>query len=392
MTYLEKCQKEQQQEEQSIPSQLLDIYDTGTMVSNITNLYAPVETNNEEMYIVDDEPYHNPILKNMTDDDMESNMDDVDGLLVLLFKKKIRFQLRDYLAQNNQFQLELDESFDPMVWFYQEDLFEEELNQDDKELNTFHQGMALLHGLEAQAQFSGNANLQLIVGHMYKYSLHDLRVAQDWYQLAADQGHAKAQFEIGKMWYLGQAMPQHSVMAENYRMAMRWYSRAANQGDANAQYHLGNMYLMGEGLLTNYKAAMRWFRLASKQDHAQAQRQLGHMYLKGQAVRRNDVTGKQMLKMAAHNGDLQAQECFERYTRKAFQKMALYDKVPCPAQLPSPLPKPKPRPKSGEPRPPILKLLRITDDKRHVEVQLDPPRRYRLQRKNRHRFNVYKYI
>ena len=45
---------------------------------------------------------------------------------------------------------------------------------------------------------------------------------------------------------------------------------AAEQGDASAQFNLGFMYATGEGVPKDDAKAVKWFRLAAEQGHAQA--------------------------------------------------------------------------------------------------------------------------
>jgi hypothetical protein len=42
----------------------------------------------------------------------------------------------------------------------------------------------------------------------------------------------------------------------NYKKAIEWYEKAAEQGDAGAQYNLGVMYRNGDGVDVNYKKAI----------------------------------------------------------------------------------------------------------------------------------------
>ena len=44
---------------------------------------------------------------------------------------------------------------------------------------------------------------------------------------------------------------------------MRWYRLAADQGHADAQYNLGFMYANGEGVPQDYVQAYLWFNLAA---------------------------------------------------------------------------------------------------------------------------------
>ena len=55
--------------------------------------------------------------------------------------------------------------------------------------------------------------------------------------------------------------------------AVRWYRLAADQGLANAQYNLGVMYADGEGVPEDDAEAVRWYRLAADQGLANAQLQ-----------------------------------------------------------------------------------------------------------------------
>ena len=50
--------------------------------------------------------------------------------------------------------------------------------------------------------------------------------------------------------------------------AVRWLRLAADQGHADAQHNLGWMYANGEGVPEDDAEAARWYRLAADQGHA----------------------------------------------------------------------------------------------------------------------------
>jgi TPR repeat protein len=52
---------------------------------------------------------------------------------------------------------------------------------------------------------------------------------------------------------------------EDDKQAVKWYRLAAEQGHASAQYNLGFMYSNGEGVPEDDKQAVKWYRLASEQ-------------------------------------------------------------------------------------------------------------------------------
>ena len=61
--------------------------------------------------------------------------------------------------------------------------------------------------------------------------------------------------------------------------AVKWYRLAAGQGDASAQLNLGVMYSTGEGVPQDYGEAVKWYRLAAGQgERILAQFNLGLKY------------------------------------------------------------------------------------------------------------------
>jgi TPR repeat protein len=49
---------------------------------------------------------------------------------------------------------------------------------------------------------------------------------------------------------------------QDHGEAVRWWQKAADQGLANAQYYLGTEYLTGQGVYQDYGEALRWYRKA----------------------------------------------------------------------------------------------------------------------------------
>ena len=93
-----------------------------------------------------------------------------------------------------------------------------------------------------------------------------------YFRLAAEQGHAGAQYNLGVCYTKGYGVTQ------NNNEAVRYYRLAAEQGHAGAQYNLGLCYFNGYGVTQNYIEAVKYFRLAAEQGHAEAigsLRQLG---------------------------------------------------------------------------------------------------------------------
>jgi TPR repeat protein len=64
-------------------------------------------------------------------------------------------------------------------------------------------------------------------------------------------------------------------VAQDDKQAVYWYQKAADQGDAGAQYNLGEMYQYGVGVAQDHKQAVYWTQKAADQGHKTAERKLG---------------------------------------------------------------------------------------------------------------------
>jgi hypothetical protein len=119
---------------------------------------------------------------------------------------------------------------------------------------------------------------------------------REWTPLA-EQGNAAAQSSIARLYvYGGQGVPQ------DYKTAAKWYILAAEQGYAPAQFNLGVHYRKGEGVPQDYKTAAKWWKLAAEQGHVKSQYNLGFMYNKGQGVQQDDKTAVKWYRLAAEQG------------------------------------------------------------------------------------------
>ena len=121
----------------------------------------------------------------------------------------------------------------------------------------------------------------------------------EWKTLA-EQGHAKAQYNLGVMYDYGEGVVQ------DYKTAAKWYTLAAEQSHASAQHNLGVMYDNGEGVVQNYKTAVKWYTLAAEQGNASAQYSLGVMYGNGDGVIQDNIYAHMWWNISASNGDKSA--------------------------------------------------------------------------------------
>ena len=64
---------------------------------------------------------------------------------------------------------------------------------------------------------------------------------------------------------------------QDYKKAVKWFTLAAEQGDAVAQYNLGIMHSFGLGVVPNFGLAVKWYVLAAEQGDTLTQYNLGKL-------------------------------------------------------------------------------------------------------------------
>ena len=96
-------------------------------------------------------------------------------------------------------------------------------------------------------------------------------------------------------------------VAKNLKTAADWYTKAAEQGHAKAQFNLGVMYRNGEGVPRDYVQAYFWWSLSGAQGEQDATRKI-------------EATEKLMSRSAQNSSALSARSvcsCFRLRQRSA---------------------------------------------------------------------------
>ena len=101
---------------------------------------------------------------------------------------------------------------------------------------------------------------ETITGHkksvFKRHNDPDLISALGYFMMAAEQGNADAQFEVGQM------MAQGLGTAQLFEEAMRWYELSARQGHAKAQFNIAFLYAYGQGVDQDILKAYEWYRIS----------------------------------------------------------------------------------------------------------------------------------
>ncbi len=99
----------------------------------------------------------------------------------------------------------------------------------------------------------------------------DKSVASQWYLIAAKQGHARAQNNLGLLLFTGAATTTAWGNNENndddkttpppdYHAAASLFRLSAQQGNASAQHNLGVCFESGRGVVRDEASAEEWYR------------------------------------------------------------------------------------------------------------------------------------
>ncbi len=165
-----------------------------------------------------------------------------------------------------------------------------------------------------QRALAGDAEAQYALGNHYLASADpgNLQIAVSYFQLAANQGHTRAENRLGHL-LLDRVPPDNKAAAElllraskkgnlnalatlafmyetgcgvteDVEKAVEMYADAANQGCAISQFNLGSMYEHGRGVQKNEATAVRWYRSAERLGDIDALNNLGGMIKDGRGV------------------------------------------------------------------------------------------------------------
>ncbi len=120
---------------------------------------------------------------------------------------------------------------------------------------------------------AGSAWGQWALGLLHNSRSQNFIEAARYFRMAAEQGHAKAQFELGHMYQEGDGV------AQDFSEAVRYCRMAAEQGQDDAQFELGEMYHEAVGVAGDLNEAARFYLMAAKEGHPEAEDRLGDILL-----------------------------------------------------------------------------------------------------------------
>ena len=109
----------------------------------------------------------------------------------------------------------------------------------------------------------------------------------------AAAGNAKAQYDMGYLYYQGKRVKRDYVQAFN------WFDTSAKQGNVRAMVALGGLYNEGKGCAKSPEKAFYCYEQAAKTGDFEARVNLAVCYLQGLGTEKDETRGAQILKSAA---------------------------------------------------------------------------------------------
>jgi TPR repeat protein len=122
-----------------------------------------------------------------------------------------------------------------------------------------------------------------------------------WWRKAAEQGYARAQYDLGKAYDLGIGVQQDHVEA------IRWWRKAAAQGEIHSENNIGQNYYDGMGVKQDFKKALYWWHRAAARNDSYAEENIGRAYFEGKGVPQSDINAVKWWRKAAEEGMPKAQ-------------------------------------------------------------------------------------
>ncbi|MGE5539740.1 MAG: tetratricopeptide repeat protein [Gemmatimonas sp.] len=110
-----------------------------------------------------------------------------------------------------------------------------------------------------------------------------------WFRIAAEQGYAPAENNLGYMYAEGRGVKRDD------QQAVKWYRRAADRAYPPAQTSLAMMVSAGRGMPRNDLLALALYSAASGQGYAQATANVAQMYAEGRGIARDEGTAAFLL-------------------------------------------------------------------------------------------------
>ncbi len=175
-------------------------------------------------------------------------------------------------------------------------------NQGDAEEATFLTGQPTTTAVQDAQPDVLHRRMTVVQEHADMVPIEPLDAASDLQFEAARRGESEAQYAMGARYAGGDGV------VRDIAKSLEWYTKAAQQGSAKAQWNVAVIHAHGQGGIDqDTQQACLWYQKAAEQGFSQAQATLGLMYAAGQGVKKDVSKAMALLLQAALQGDMEAQ-------------------------------------------------------------------------------------
>jgi len=137
----------------------------------------------------------------------------------------------------------------------------------------------------------GDVEAQVALGALYREGTEvkqDQKESLKWYEKAAKQGNAEAQFRVGRV-------------QKTYTECAKWYHKAADQGHVPAMTWLRKLYYEGLGVSKDLVKAAAWSLKAAELGDTVSMDWIAWFYLYGTGVQKSNQNAIHWYKKALEN-------------------------------------------------------------------------------------------
>lgn len=144
-------------------------------------------------------------------------------------------------------------------------------------LNQAQAGRAVVaQSLLRRAAQAGHAGAKYLLASLLetgRWGPPDVRQALDWFNQAAEEGYAPAQFRLGRIFENGELKSY-----QDYELSEKWYLMAALQDHVEAQFHLGDLFSDLKWRARDPVQALFWYMKAAENHHRLARHRRDSLY------------------------------------------------------------------------------------------------------------------
>merc|ERR1719242_1550629 len=108
---------------------------------------------------------------------------------------------------------------------------------------------------------------------------------------------------------MGYCYQEGDGVEKDEKEAFRLYHAAAEQGYAKAQYNLGELYNCGQGIKQDRRESLRWYKKAAEQDHDKAKEKILDITSNGGSNRNTSESSDDESSISSYQRNQKGDDC-----------------------------------------------------------------------------------